>query len=286
MSQAPWLANVAEADFQREVLDRSNQTPVVVDFWAPWCGPCRALGPVLEKLVAERAGEVVLAKVNIDENQALAAQFGIMSIPAVIAFRDGQPILDFIGLLPEPQIREFLDRIAPSEGERRARKAEALEKTQPAEAEALYRQALESEPNQEEAVLGLVRLLIARGAGAEARALLDNASFSGARAEESDRLNAMLFVHDQAASLGTEAEARRRLEKSPADAQKLYELGCLEAAAGRYSEALPHLLQAAERNPGLATSKIRELMVKIFQIIGVRSPLANEYRDKLTTLLY
>jgi len=114
MVNSTWISDVAEADFQRAVIERSRQVPVVVDFWAEWCPPCRMLGPLLERLVQERKGEILLAKVNIDEAQGLAAQFGISSIPTVVGFKGGQAVADFLGFLPEHQIKEFLDGLVPA----------------------------------------------------------------------------------------------------------------------------------------------------------------------------
>jgi putative thioredoxin len=281
-----WVVNVAEGEFEQAVLQRSHEVPVVVDFWAPWCGPCQMLAPVLESLVEERGGAVVLAKVNTDEAPELAQRYGISSIPAVIAFRGGRPVLDFIGVLPEPQLRDFLDQVGPSEAERTMQQATALEATRPEEAEKLYRRTLELERNNEAALLGLARLLVARGQDDEAAELLEQVGAGGENGAEAERLNGTIFLRQHARPLGDEAAARHRLEKDPTNAQARYELGCLVAAAGRYPEALELLLAAAERDPKLAASAIREVMVKIFQVIGVRSPLADEYRNKLSGLLY
>jgi putative thioredoxin len=286
MAKSAWIVNVEDTSFQREVIDRSHQTPVVVDFWATWCGPCRALTPVLEKLIEERQGEVVLAKVNVDEAQESAARFQISSIPAVIAFKDGQPVLDFIGLLPEPHVREFLDRLVPTAAERLVGQAQAVEKTNPTEAEKLYRQALAADRNLETAMLGLARLLIDQGKNADAREVLENVGVGGALGAEAERLNGLLTLRELAQPFGTEADARRRFDAQPGNPGASYELGCVLAAAGRYPEALELLLGAGRRDADLARSKVREAMVTIFQIIGVRNPLADEYRDKLTTLLY
>ena len=125
--------SVSEKDFDSAVLQKSRETPVVVDFWAPWCGPCRALAPILERLIGQRRGEVLLAKVNTDEEQALAGRYAVNALPTVVAFRDGKPVLSFEGLLPEPQLVEFLNRIVPSEADRTARDAANLEKTNPAQ---------------------------------------------------------------------------------------------------------------------------------------------------------
>ena len=174
MSTGPssWVIDVAEADFEREVIERSRRVPVVVDFWAPWCAPCRALGPVLERLAGERQGQFVLAKVNTDECQELAAAFRIASIPAVKAIRNGQIVLEFEGVLPEDSLRDFLDRISPTEADRLAEQAQALEETRPDEAEALYRRVLSGARPPDAALVGLARVLIAGGKEDEASTLL------------------------------------------------------------------------------------------------------------------
>jgi putative thioredoxin len=286
MPESAWIKNVAETDFEREVIERSRELPVVVDFWAPWCGPCRALGPVLEKLAAERAGDFLLAKVNVDEAQNLAYQYGIEGIPAVKAFRDGRPALEFVGLLPEAQLRQFLDRLVPSQAERQVRQAADLEAADPAGAEALYRDVLEQQPANDAAVVGLARLLIARGQDTEASELLDRIAPAGDLGTEAERLGAILFLREQARTFGDEAAARRRLAAEPDSAEARYQLGCVLAAAGKYPEALQALLEAAERDRRLAADQVRPVMVKVFYAVGVRSPLADDYRDKLARLLY
>jgi putative thioredoxin len=278
--------DVGETDFEREVIERSRQVPVVVDFWAPWCGPCRALGPLLERLADERQGEFLLAKVNTDESPNLAAAFRIEAIPAVKAFRDGRVVLEFEGLLPEGALRDFLDRLRPTEAERLVEQARALEADHPDEAEALYRRALGAERPPEEARVGLARLLLARGRDEEAAEWLRGVVPGGEAAAEAERLGAVLFLKQRARDFAAEAALRRRLEAEPDSALVRYELGCVLAVAGRYPEALELLLSAAERDKKLAAAKVREVMVKVFQVIGARSALADEYRDKLQRLLY
>jgi putative thioredoxin len=284
-SKTAWIFDVDEADFERAVIERSRERPVVVDFWASWCGPCRMLGPVLEKLVEERAGEILLAKVNIDNAQNLALAYGIEAIPAVKAFRDGRPVLEFLGVLPEAQLREFLDRVSPTEADRLAQQAAAVEATNATEAERLYRSALERDRDHGVALLGLARLLIARGQDAEANDLLGRIH-GGEHAAEAERLQAILALRERARAFGDEAAARRRIAAEPENAQARYELGCILAAKGAYDEALAMLLSAAERDRKLAAAQVRETMVQVFHIIGVRSQLADEYRDKLARLLY
>jgi putative thioredoxin len=277
--------DVTEANFEREVVERSQEVPVVVDFWAPWCGPCRMLGPVLEQEIQARGGAVRLAKVNVDVAQELAAGFRIESIPAVKAFRNGQIVLEFVGLLPEAQLREVIDRLVPSEADKLAEQAQEKEATAPTEAEALYRRVLDLDREQQTALVGLARLLIATGRDAEATPLLDRTIAGGEQAAEVSRLRGMIALREKTHDLGDEAAARKRLAAAP-DAERHYELGTILAAAGKYREALEELLTAATADRALANEKVKEVMVQIFHIVGVRSELAEEYRDKLTRVLY
>lgn len=287
MSSSPLVYHVSAAEFEAKVLERSKQVPVVVDFWAPWCGPCRSLTPVLEKLVADRKGAIELAKVDIDQEQELAVRFGIQSIPLVIGFRDGKPLLEFMGLISETQIQEFLDRLLPSAADLQARSAGDLESKDPAQAEKLYRQALQADPDQPKAVLGLVRLLLARpGKEGEAADLLENAPLAGDDAQEAERLGAILWLRQHADHSGDAATLAERVEVDPKNARARYDLGLVQAAEEHYPEALANLLTAAELDRKLATEKVREAMVKVFQAVGVRSELADEYRDKLAAILY
>jgi putative thioredoxin len=284
--KSAWIIDVTEADFEQAVLERSKQCPVVIDFWAPWCGPCRMLGPVLEMLAREKEGQFVLAKVNTDENQRLAMEFGIEGIPAVKAIRDGKIVAEFVGLYPEPALREFVDQLLPSEADGLVKQAVALEAAQPAEAAARYQRALEQDRDHAGALVGLARLLIAEGKDAEAGELLGRAGRSSEYGDEVDRLEALLALRELAREFGDEAALQRKVAAEPANAEARYQLGCAQAAAGRYAEGLATLLAAAESDRKLAGTKVREAMVKVFQIVGVRSELADDYRDRLTRLLY
>lgn len=281
-----WVVEVSESDFEREVLERSRTVPVVVDFWTPTCQPCRVLGPQLERLAEERAGDFVLAKVNLDHAPNLAMHFGIEAVPTVQAFRNGRPVDGFVGVLPEEQLREFVDRISPTQADKLARQAKELESTSSDEAERLYQQALDQDAGHGEALMGMVRLLLARDQDDEAEQLLGRVRVGEELAEDTERLEHLLALRRLGRPFGPEADARRRVEAEPKNMERLYELGCVIAVAGRYPEALQALLTAAEGNTALARGKVRVAMVEIFHVIGVRDPLADEYRAKLAQLLY
>jgi putative thioredoxin len=158
--------DVTDATFETEVMQRSKDVPVVVDLWAPWCGPCRTLGPIIERVIDETDGRVALVKVNIDENPQIATAFGVQSIPLVVAVQDGQPIDAFLGAQPEQTVRQFVERLLPSEQE------EAVASLVAAGDEDSLRRALELDPGNEDAVIALADLLVGRGDGDEALALL------------------------------------------------------------------------------------------------------------------
>jgi putative thioredoxin len=280
---SPWIVHVTEADFQQVVVDGSHEHPVVVDFWAPWCEPCRQLSRELEPLIEERKGAVVLAKVNVDDCPNLAAYFRIEGIPAVKAFRDGALVLQFEVVLPRQHLQAFLERIATG-GD--GQQAEAEADVDPGEAEQRYRAALQKDTNDEKARVGLARALLDQNKTSEILEILEPLSSAGDVGMEADRIKAQLALRELARDLGTEAEARRRLGVSPTSASARYELGCVLAAAGKYEEALALLLSAAEEDYKLAPTKIRDAMVKIFYALGSSHPLADEYRAKLARLLY
>jgi putative thioredoxin len=279
-----WVIDTTDADFERAVIERSKQVPVVVDFWAPWCGPCRTLGPLLERLADEHAGKFVLAKVNIDENPGLAAAFRIQSIPMVIGLRDGAVIDQFVGALPESGVRDFLERLLPSPGEELAQRGvELLAAGQTAEAEVLLRRALELDPRAEAAMVGLARLLAERGDDAEALALLDRVG-PGPRRQEADRLAAALRIRQSGA--GDEAGLRARVDANPDDLEARFTLAQSLAAVGKHGDALEQYLGVVQRDRTFRDDGARKAMLDIFDLLGSGNELADRYRSELAKVLF
>jgi putative thioredoxin len=286
MADSPWIFSVTEADFEAKVLEVSRTTPVVVDFWATWCGPCQALGPVLEKAIGERKGEILLAKVDTDKEQRLATYWNIESLPTVVAFKGGKPVDDFVGNLPESSLAQFLDRLMPSEADRKASAGAGLERTDPAQAEKAYRDALAKDPKLESATLGLARLFIEGDRDAEAAELLEQLGPGSDQGVEVERLGALLWLRQTARALDPEPVLRQRVAANPKDALSRYQLGVRLGVSGKGPEALEMLYSAGEKDAKLASTRVREAMVKVFHVVGNRSPIADDYRSRLTTLLY
>jgi putative thioredoxin len=286
MSDSPWIFDVTEAEFEEKVVKKSHEATVVVDFWAEWCGPCKALTPTLEAEIAKHGGEILLAKVNTDEQQRLAMYYRIEGLPTVIAFKGGKPIDEFVGQLSASGVADFMKRVGPSEALKQAQAAEALMKTDPAAAEKSFRDALAKEPNQEDATLGLVRLLVEQKRDKEAAELLENLGPGNEHAAEIERLNALLWLRVKANELPEEAALQKTVAAEPKNAGAKVDLALRLALAERPQEALAMLLTAGEADFKLAGTRVKEAMVKVFQLIGNRTPLADEYRAKLTSLLY
>lgn len=280
-----WVRDVDEESFETEVVERSRKLPVLIDFWAPWCGPCRVLGPLLERLAEEFQGAFALAKVNVDENPQLAASFGAQSIPLVVAVRDGKVVADFLGALPEAQVREFVLRLLPSEAERIASEADAKATSgSQVEAEALFRRALEQDARCEQALFGLAKLLAGQRKDAEALALLERLLPGSPWQAQADRLAAEIRIRQ--AGGGDPAALRARVRDDPNDLEARFALAGLEAAAGAYDRALEEYLEIVRRNRGFRDDGARRAMLDIFDLLGPGNDLAERYRSELAKVLF
>jgi putative thioredoxin len=280
-----WIVDVGDADFEREVLQRSQRTPVVADFWAPWCAPCRALGPILERLAEQHAGAFVLARVNVDEAPELAAAFGIRSIPAVRGFRRGRLEAQFEGVQPESEVRRFVESMLPSEADRLAREGtDAARAGDAAAAAAAFERALDLDPRQAEALLGLAELRAEAEERAEALELLARMPGGAPEAEPADRLAARLRTEIQGGQ--DEAALRARIVTAPGDLRARIELGRALAARARYEEALSEWLEAVRRDPHFADDAARRAMLDIFTLLGDHDPLTQRFRTELARALF
>jgi putative thioredoxin len=281
-----WIRDVGDADFEREVLERSDELPVVVDFWAPWCGPCRTLGPLLERIADEHAGAFVLAKVNVDEAPGLAQAFQVRSIPAVKAIRERALAGGFEGAQPESVVRRFVESILPGEADLAAAEGEARAAAgDPAGAEAAWERALREDPRQPRALLGLARLRADAGDAEAALALLERIGPGTRYTEEADRLAAILRTAAGAQG-ADEGELRRRVEAAPDDLAARLALGRLLAARGRHEDALEALLEVVRRDPAFEDGAARLAMLDVFTALGPEHPLTHEYRSALARTLF
>lgn len=279
------VIDVTDATFETEVLEASKTLPVVVDFWAPWCGPCRTLGPLLERLANDSKGAFRLAKVDIDQNQAIARALAIQSIPFVLAFRGGQVVSEFVGAQPESVVRQFLERILPDEADNLTTEGEAFAASgDDTTAEARFRTALERRARHPRATLGLARVLARRDETDEAISLLDTITPDGEVGAEIDRLKAEL--HLRAEGSGDEASLRAKLEADPGDLAAGLALGRLLAATGRHEEALAVFLDGVKRDRNFEDAAARKAMLDIFTMLGREDPRVDEFQKKLAAVMY
>jgi putative thioredoxin len=290
---ADLIKDTTTQTFVKDVIEESKRQPVLIDFWAPWCGPCKQLTPVIEKAVRAAKGRVKLVKMNIDEHPAIPGQMGIQSIPAVIAFVNGQPADGFMGALPESQVTAFIDKLTqgmPSpEGDVAAilEEAEAaMAANDPATAASIYAEVLGIDATNLAALAGLARCYVATGA-------LDQAKQTLAMVPESKRgdaavaaVQAMIDLAEQAKAVGPVAELEQKVAANPDDHQARFDLAVALNAAGKRLEAADHLLAIVKRDRKWDDDGARRKLVQFFEAWGMDDDATVESRKRLSTILF
>lgn len=273
-----FIIDVSEADFESEVLAYSQQVPVVVDFWAEWCIPCKTLGPMLENLANEAQGGFRLAKVNVDENQNLAIRYGIHSIPAVKAFRDGRMVSEFTGMQPEPRVREFLNALAPTPADLALEKGYSLLSLGRAEeAEEAFRQALDGAAGHPSGLLGLAKSLLLLGLTTEAYPILERFPAS----KEYNVAETLLPLAKALLQLTRGEEFSQEDPHDPAffNALRLFKRGNVEAA-------LDGLLDILREDRRYRSGLARQVIVGMLELLGDENPTTRQYRNELASVLF
>ncbi len=278
------------AGFVADVIEASAQVPVIVDFWAPWCGPCKQLGPMLEKLVSQAGGMVRMVKINVDENQDLAAQMQVQSIPAVYAFRDGQPIDGFSGAQPESQLKAFIKRLTgdakPPLEEALEHARTALETGDPAAAGAVFGEILGQDPTNPDAVAGLIRCALAVDDIDHAKRIAEGLT----PALESNPVVAAAISAIELAGQGATSDDMTvllsRIERNPNDHQARFDLAAALYGSGKSEDAVEELLELVRRDRAWNDEAARKQLVKIFEALGAADPLTVEARKRLSSILF
>ena len=292
-ASAAAVKDVTTASFGQDVIAASARQPVLVDFWAPWCGPCKQLAPVLEKAVADAGGKVKLVKMNIDDHPQIPGQLGIQSIPAVIAFEKGQPIDGFMGALPEGQVRGFIERLVgpltAGADELVAQAQEAAAKGDSAGAAALYSRVLTEDEGNIKAIAGLAKLHVDRGDLAQAKAVLSLAPAPAPGKDPDPAITAVIAAIDlaeHAAAVGDVAQLEGALAADPSNHQARYDLALALNARGERDAAAHRLLEIIKRDRKWNDDAARKQLVKFFEAWGLMDPAAVQARRKLSALIF
>ena len=282
--------DVTTASFRQDVIAESMRQPVLVDFWAPWCGPCKQLAPILERAVAASGGKVSLVKMNIDDHPDIAGQLGIQSIPAVIAFQRGQPVDGFVGALPESQIKQFLERVAGPLGdpvkEMLEEAATAAAEGDPEAAAALYAEILQADEANAPAIAGLAKLHLDAGDIVEAKAVLASASGSPAQDPAVVAVRAAIENAEQSANLGDLTDLQRKLDANPQDHQARFDYALALNARSKREEAAGELLDIIRADRSWNEDGARVQLLKFFDEWGFTDPASIVGRRKLSGLLF
>lgn len=291
-SAPPVVKDTTTAGFAADVIQESRKQPVLVDFWAPWCGPCKQLQPALEKVVAAAGGRVKLVKMNIDEHPSIAGQLGIQSIPAVIAFKNGQPVDGFMGAVPESQIRDFIQKLVGKDGappaiaEAIAAAGQARDAGDLQAAADIFDAVLAQEPDNLDAIAGLADLLFEAGDSEGAEELL-----SRVPADKQDKgpiaaLKTKMALAAEAAGLGNPAELERRLAADPNDHQARFDLAMIQNAQGKRTEAADNLLAIVKADRSWNEDGARAQLLKLFEAWGMADAATLSARRKLSSVLF
>jgi putative thioredoxin len=293
-SPSDLIKETTTAAFASDVLEASRQQPVLVDFWAPWCGPCKQLTPVIEKVVKEAAGRVKLVKMNIDDHPSIAGQLGIQSIPAVIAFVGGRPVDGFMGALPESQIKQFIDRIAgpaadDAKAELEAVLADAkalLDAGDAQNAAGLYGAALQAEPENTDAIAGMIECMIALEQLGEARQTLSQLPEELAKAAAISAVSKKLDQIEEARKLGDPVALEHQLALEPDDHAARLKLAKIRNVEGDRTAAAEHLLMIMKRDRTFEDDAARRELLSFFEVWGPKDPATIAARRKLSALLF
>ena len=287
------VKDVTAANFKAEVLTESMRRPVLVDFWAPWCGPCKALGPVLERAVRDAGGKVKLVKMNIDEHPQIASQLGVQSIPAVVAFDKGQPLDAFMGALPEGQVRGFIERLvgplSAGVDELLTEAATAAEAGKSEEAAALFSQILAEDETHPKALAGLAKLHVEAGEIDKAKAVLSMATPPAAGKDPDPTLAAAwaaVHVAEQGAAVGDVAGLEKAVEANPSDHQKRFDLAIALNAGGQREAAADRLLEIVKRERNWNEDAARKQLLQFFEAWGLMDPATVTARRKLSGMIF
>ena len=283
---SPWIFDVKADEFEQQVVQKSSEVPVIVDFWSPTCQPCALLAPIIEQAVTDAAGKLILAKVNVDESPELAQMMGVQSIPVVVAFFEGQVIDHFQGVLPEDELKEWLARLVPSKAAESFKEALELLESDPAAAELKLREVLELEPSDSVKIY-LAQVLLAQNRDEESGAIIAELEVRGFLEPEAEKIKSQLEMRANAEESGGIKQARAAAEAAPDDLVLQIDLADALAVDNKHRDAFETLLAVVTLGRGGEHGdKARQQMVKLFDVVGAGSELVSEYRRKLATALY